>query len=337
MGRMSMETRQRVVHLRQSGMKIKDIRTQLQEEGVKVSATSLYILVGKFSKTGKICDLHRASRPRILTQEHYKFVDKVISENDETTTRSLTTKLKENFTEIEVSSHTVGRARRDLGWTQTTPRYCQLIREVNKEKRLKWCKEMKDQQDKFLDVIWTDECSVQIERHSLHCYRKKGQPKRFKPRPKHPLKVHIWAGISCRGATSIVIFNGILVATKLIELYETALIPFIRKVYPEHHRLMQDNDPKHTSKLATKYLENNGIVWWKTPPESPDLNPIENVWGSLKRFLRDKHKPYNMATLIEGIKLFWKTLTPTQCTRYINHIQKVIPKVIEESGGPSGY
>ena len=120
MGRMSMETRQRVVHLRQSGMKIKDIRTQLQEEGVKVSATSLYILVGKFSKTGKICDLHRASRPRILTQEHYKFVDKVISENDETTTRSLTTKLKENFTEIEVSSHTVGRARRDLGWTQTS-------------------------------------------------------------------------------------------------------------------------------------------------------------------------------------------------------------------------
>ena len=108
MGRMSMETRQRVVHLRQSG--IKDIRTQLQEEGVKVSDTSLYILLGKFSKTGKICDLHRTSRPRILTQEHYEFVDKVMSVNDETTHS-----LKENFPEIEVSSHTVGRARRDLG------------------------------------------------------------------------------------------------------------------------------------------------------------------------------------------------------------------------------
>ena len=57
-----------------------------------------------------------------------------MSVNDETTTHSLTPKLKENIPEIEVSSHTVGRARRDLGWTQTTPRYCQLIQEVNKRR-----------------------------------------------------------------------------------------------------------------------------------------------------------------------------------------------------------
>ena len=33
------------------------------------------------------------------------------------------------------------------------------------------------------------------------------------------------------------------------------------------------------------YLQTNGITWWKTPPESPDLNPIENVQGSLRTFL----------------------------------------------------
>ena len=75
---------------------------------------------------------------------------------------------------------------------------------------------------------------------------------------------------------------------------------------------MQDNDPKHASKLATKHLQNNGILLWKTPPESPDLNPIENICDSLKRFLQDKHKPYNMASLTEGIKRFWKTLTPVK-------------------------
>ena len=75
---------------------------------------------------------------------------------------------------------------------------------------------------------------------------------------------------------------------------------------------MQDNDPKHTSKLATKYFKNNSFFWWKTPPESPDLNPIENVWGSLKQFLWDKHKPYNMASLTEGIKFLGKTLTPVK-------------------------
>ena len=73
---------------------------------------------------------------------------------------------------------------------------------------------------------------------------------------------------------------------------------------------MQYNDPKYTSKPATKHLQNNGILWWKPPPESPDLNPIENIWDSLKRFLQ--HKNNNMASLTEGIKRFWKTLTPVK-------------------------
>ena len=68
MSRMSMETRQRVFHLRQVVLKT-FVPVQLQEEGVKVSDASLCILLGKFSKTGKICDLHRTSRPRILTHK----------------------------------------------------------------------------------------------------------------------------------------------------------------------------------------------------------------------------------------------------------------------------
>ena len=111
----------------------------------------------------------------------------------------------------------------------------------------------------------------------------------------------------------------------------------MQKVIPAHHRLMQDNDPKHSSILATAYLQDNGVMWWKTPPESPDLNPIENVLGSMKGYLRDKYKPTNLETLIEGIKSFWKTLTPEVCRKYIGHIYKMIPKVIEENGGPSGY
>ena len=44
---------------------------------------------------------------------------------------------------------------------------------------------------------------------------------------------------------------------------------------------MQDNDPKHTSRRAKKFFEDN-INWWRTPPGSPDANPIENLWHELK-------------------------------------------------------
>ena len=337
MPRLSIETRQRVVTWWQCGVTIKEVHQRLKDEGVQISKTSLSLLVKKFKNTGLIKDKHRTPKPTILTRQHYEFIDDVMSKNDELTTHNLWVKLKENFPSLQLSLSTVRRARKDLGWVSTTPHYCQLIREANKEKRLKWCKEMRDAKETFSDVIWTDESSVEITQHSLKCYRRKGQPKTMKPRPKHPLKVHVWGGISSYGATPIIIFTGILVATKLTKIFETGLIPFVQKVFPAHHRLMQDNDPKHSSKLATAYLQDNGVMWWKTPPESPDLNPIENVWGSMKRYLRDKHKPTNLETLIEGIKSFWKTLTPEVCRKYIGHIYKVIPKVIEENGGPSGY
>lgn len=60
----------------------------------------------------------------------------------------------------------------------------------------------------FNNVIWTDETSVQIETHKRLCYRKEGEPPRPKPRPKHPTKVHVWAGISKVGATHVCIFEG---------------------------------------------------------------------------------------------------------------------------------
>ena len=132
-------------------------------------------------------------------------------------------------------------------------------------------------------------------------------------------------------------FTGIMTATKYGDILTASLVPFLRKHYPNGHRLYQDNDPKHTSRYIQAIFLTNGINWWKSPAESPDLNPIEKVWGSLKHYLRDKHKPRNVPELKEGIKNYWKTLTPTMCSRYIDHLQKVMPDVIKAGGAPSGH
>ena len=74
--------------------------------------------------------------------------------------------------------------------------------------------------DNFDDAIFSDETTVQLDTHRHRCYRKEGEKPRLKPRPKHPTKVHIWGGISKRGATAVCIFEGTMDAVLFCEIFQ---------------------------------------------------------------------------------------------------------------------
>ena len=108
----------------------------------------------------------------------------------------------------------------------------------------------------------------------------------------------------------------------------------------DYIKMMTQNTQVSTSLTFSKnktLIGEQGINWWATPPELPDLNPIENIWGSLKQYLCTTHKPRNLDELKRGIQQFWMTLTPEICQCYIGHIQRVIPQVVEVNDEPSGY
>ena len=131
------------------------------------------------------------------------------------------------------------------------------------------------------------------------------------------------AGISNHRATKICTFEQIMDAEVYVNILKDTLLPFISAKFPDSHRFMQDNDPKHTSRLAKAYLEEQGINWWHTPASSADINPIESVWAELKQYIARRKKPLNKSELVKGIVNYWaRRMTKEKCIKYINHAQK---------------
>ena len=95
-----------------------------------------------------------------------------------------------------------------------------------------WCKEQLRTGEEFSDVIFTDECTIQLEQHSRICFRKILQPRILKQRAKHPIKFHIWVGISGKGATRLVMFTGIMNAIRLGTVYEVGAVAFHTRKVP---------------------------------------------------------------------------------------------------------
>ena len=71
-------------------------------------------------------------------------------------------------------------------------------------------------------------------------------------------------------------------------------LPEVRNMLRGNWRLQQDNDPKHTSRIAKEFLDENVPEVMDWPSNSPDLNPIENLWAIVKRNV-ELRRPKNLS------------------------------------------
>ena len=90
----------------------------------------------------------------------------------------------------------------------------------------------------------------------------------------------------------------------------------------------QDNAPCHTARSIKVWMEDLQIKTLSWPAQSPDLNPIKNLWNVLKRKM-DGHKPLNKAELLEFLHQWWHKVTQHQCERLVERMPRRMKAVIE--------
>ncbi len=71
----------------------------------------------------------------------------------------------------------------------------------------------------------------------------------------------------------------------------------------------KDLAPAHTAKSTKSWLNDHGVGVLDWPANSPDVNPIENLWGIVKRKLRNK-RPKNADELNATVKETWAVQHP---------------------------
>lgn len=146
-----------------------------------------------------------------------------------------------------------------------------------------------------------------------------------------------WGFFSKRELGPLVPIKGILNSQEYLKLLKEYLIPILNKT-DRKLTFMHDNAPIHTAKVVKEFFAENGIEPMIWPPQSPDLNPIENLWADLKRNRQKKIGPPNSKQeLIAQMTSLWLEISEEKRQKLSRSLPKRIFEVEQNNGYHTSY
>ena len=151
--------------------------------------------------------------------------------------------------------------------------------------------------------------------------------------------IKIWGCFGYNNTGRQEIFDEVINSKKYIEVLSNKMLPSVEMLglNLSDFIFQDDSAPIHRSRIVNKWKNDNNIESLEWCGNSPDLNPIENLWKILKLKIA-KYKPTNKLLLKRAIVKVWREEIPVEiCRGLIESMDRRCKAVLKNKGGHTKY